>query len=128
MVILRKRLSWFAAAWLFCQAAGFAAAPVTFGARSIVTSEDACDCPGTAPGQACPMHSQRATKDDSENTCRLRNACAPDDAALLTLVSGVGIAAQPTAVPVERMVVALDPVVSSTLVRTDLPDSPPPRA
>ena len=125
---LRRRLSWIAAAWLVCQAAGFAAAPVTFGARAIATAGDACDCPGRAPGQACPMHSHGAARNEDDNTCRLRNACAPDEAALLTLVGGVGVTPEPAAMLSDRIAVALDPIVIDTIVHNDLPDSPPPRA
>lgn len=127
MLALRKRLSWLAVAWLVCQAVGFAAAPVTFRARAIASVAEGCDCPGTAPGQACPMHSHEASKDD-DNTCRLRNACAPDEAALLTLVGGAGITAQPSIVSIEHIAVPLEAHVSGTIHRADLPDSPPPRA
>lgn len=76
------------------------------------------------------MHPRGAAKDKDEdaNTCRLRNACAPDDAALLTLVGGVGVTPEPGAVSANRIAVALDLIVIDALVRTDLPDSPPPRA
>jgi len=73
------------------------------------------------------MHSHEASKDD-DNTCRLRNACAPDEAALLTLVGGVGITAQPSIVSIDRVAVPLETHVTGTIHRSDLPDSPPPRA
>jgi len=127
MPALRNRLSWLAIIWLVCQATGFAAAPVTFAARVMIAAEEGCDCPGTAPGQACPMHSHDAAKND-DGTCRLRNACAPDEAALLTIVGGNGITTQTAVVSIERIAVPVDTLVTSTLRRADLPDSPPPRA
>src|SRR5262245_37051229 len=89
MTTLRTRLSWLAAGWLFCQIAGFAAAPLAFSARATSAAADGCDCPGTAPGQACPMHAANNAPDD--NTCRLRNTCAPDEAALLSIVGGTSV-------------------------------------
>ena len=126
MMKLRKRLSWFAGVWLFCQIAGFAAAPLTFGAHVIAAAIDGCDCPGTAPGQVCPMHAANKAQDD--NTCRLRNACAPDEAALLSIVGGTSVTPDVAIASIDLQSISIDSFVTIPLVRAELPDSPPPRA
>jgi hypothetical protein len=126
MPFVRSRLSWIVGAWLVCQVAGLAAAPI---ALCCANQEAAADtpscCRGLAPGQKCPMHHH----EESDRTCKMRNACSQSDAALLTLSGGLGVLPSSTV-----GVSAFDPgdiVATASPVpvpRSDRPESPPPRA
>lgn len=126
MTRVRRRLSWLIGAWLLCQIANVAAAPLTFCCQSVAgaADEDTC-CPGLLPGQVCPMHHPK----DGGRTCEMRNACARADAALVALAGGVGVLPPAT--------VVASPFDSGDLPHASLrpairrsrrPESPPPRA
>ena len=126
MSLFRRRLSWLIGAWLLCQIANVAAAPLTFSCQNVATADDEekC-CPGLLPGQVCPMHHTK----EGERTCKVRDACARTDAALVALAGGVGVLPPATAVvntfdPGDR----LRPAPRSAIVRAYRPESPPPRA
>jgi hypothetical protein len=127
MPFVRRRLSWLICAWLTCQIAGVAAAPIMFCCKDVPTAEDEEDCcAGLMPGQFCPMHHKTAA---GKNDCKLRNACAPADAMLVTLAGGAGVLPDATTV-----VNAFDPgdvlpaSAPTAIARTFPPESPPPRA
>src|SRR5262245_7424298 len=107
MQALRVRLSRFAAVWLGCQLAIFAAAPVTFAATASVVSAKACECPDAKPGQACPMHSGSSAQTSDSATCHMRGTCAALDVALLTLASGLGVLTPDTT---DRLPLSVDTV------------------
>ena len=113
-------------AWLTCQIAGVAAAPIMFCCKDVPTSADEENCcPGLMPGQVCPMHHRTAP---DKNECKMRNACAPADAMLVALAGGAGVLAHATAVvnafdPGD----ALAPSTPAAIARTSRPESPPPR-
>jgi hypothetical protein len=123
---VRRRLSWVIGAWLLCQAASVAAAPLTFCCQNVATAgDDEKCCPGLLPGQVCPMHHKK----EGERTCKMRSSCVSSDAAILSLAVGAG--APPSSSSVvsafdlgER--VLLEPRFA--ILRTDRPESPPPRA
>jgi hypothetical protein len=125
MGFARRRLPWVVALWLVGQIAGVAAAPVSFSLRGAQAIDDDKCCPGLLPGQVCPMHHTQ----EGKRTCKMRSACAGSDAALFALAGGAGVLPQST-----PLVNAFDPGIflkggsSSTLLRTDIPESPPPRA
>lgn len=127
---IRKPLSWLVAGWLVSQLATLVAAPIVLGGSGAVhaASDDAnCTCPpGTAPGLTCPMHSSPY---GDAPTCRIRSTSGPSDAALLSLVGGLGVLppsrSVPYVAPVARAV-AIPPV--ALIGRSELPESPPPRA
>jgi len=126
MSLVRRRLPWVIGAWLVCQIAGVAAAPLTFCCQNVATADDEekC-CPGLLPGQVCPMHHTK----EGERTCKMRNACAKSDAALVALAGGIGVLPPATAVvntfdPGDR----LRPTSRSAILRAYRPESPPPRA
>ena len=128
MLPLRRRLSCLAVCWLSCQLAGFVAAPLVLGTTSPMTAtEPACDCPGTLPGQACPMHKGHAESQRDENACQLRNAY-PSDAGLLALTGSIAVLPVPSIVAVELAPVAIGFVVLNPIARAELPEAPPPRA
>lgn len=126
MSLFRRRLSWLIGAWLLCQIANVAAAPLTFCCQNVATAEDEekC-CPGLLPGQICPMHHTK----EGERTCKMRSACAGTDAALVALAGGIGVLPAATA-----LVSTFDPgelphpAPRSAPVRAYSPESPPPRA
>src|SRR3954463_13916970 len=91
---VRRRLSWLVGAWLLCQIANVAAAPLTFCCQNVASSDDEekC-CPGLLPGQVCPMHHTK----EGVRTCKMRASCAGSDAALIAL--GSAPAALPTPTP-----------------------------
>jgi hypothetical protein len=126
MSLVRRRLSWLVGAWLLCQIASVAAAPLTFCCQNVATAEDEDKCcPGLLPGQVCPMHHTK----EGERTCKMRGVCAGTDASLAALASGFGAMPAVTAVVSafglgDRL--QLQP--ASAILRTDRPESPPPRA
>src|SRR5262245_39710854 len=129
MALLRARLSWLAALWLGCQIAGFVAAPVVFAvSESLLAAEEGCECPGTAPGQACPMHKGHVKTTTDETQCALRNACAPSDAALLTICGSIGILPGLSDAEVDRTAQFVGPSVVNPIARSACPEGPPPRA
>ena len=123
---LRRRLSWLVGAWLLCQVANVAAAPLTFCCQNVAIADDEekC-CPGLLPGQVCPMHHTK----EGERTCKMRSSCVGTDAAIVSLA--VSISGLPASTAV---VSAFDPgdlalpAPQSAILRTDRPESPPPRA
>ena len=127
MLSVRRRLSWLVCAWLTCQIAGIAAAPLAFCCKDVpaLSDEEEC-CPGVLPGQLCPMHHKVAP---GKNDCKMRSICSPADAMLVALAGGAGVLPRATAV-----VNAFDPgdVVTpsapAAFARTSRPESPPPRA
>jgi hypothetical protein len=125
MSLVRRRLSWLVGAWLLCQIANVSAAPLTFCCQNVATAgDDEKCCPGLLPGQICPMHHTK----EGERTCKMRSMCAGTDASLVPLAGGLGAMPQPTLV-----VSAFDlgdrpaPMPQTALLRTDRPESPPPR-
>jgi hypothetical protein len=126
--MLRIRLRALVVAWLLCQLAAFAAAPVlSASGLGLHPGEVPCDCPDAQPGAACPMHRSPARPSD-DSTCVVTSACAPQDAALLSLNVGLGVPASPVGIesPSIGEPTRLRPVASRSFVR--LPDAPPPRA
>jgi hypothetical protein len=126
MAFVRRHLAWLIGAWLTCQIAGVAAAPVTFCCKDVPTSHDEVECcAGLMPGQTCPMHHTTAGKRE----CKMRNACGSSDAALMALAGGVGVLP-----PATSVVSAFDlgdlahRRAPLAITRSDRPDSPPPRA
>jgi hypothetical protein len=126
MSFVRVRLSWLVGAWLLCQIANVAAAPLTFCCQNVASADDEekC-CPGLLPGQVCPMHHTK----EGARTCRMRGVCAGTDASLVALAGGLGVMPPSTAV-----VHAFDQcdlprlAARSAILRTSRPESPPPRA
>jgi len=123
MGFARRRLAFVACLWLAGQIAGVAAAPVAFSLRNVKTCEDVC--PAVLSGQDCPMHHTQ----EGKRTCKMRNACADPDAALISLAGVIGVIPQPTDA-VSNFVpgIFLADASSSALIRAAIPESPPPRA
>jgi hypothetical protein len=73
------------------------------------------------------MHQQK--KSEPDHSCKMRNAFAPTDGALLGLSGGVGVLPSQTVT-----VSAFDPgtflqtMTPAEITRGHIPDSPPPRA
>src|SRR3954451_22432509 len=93
MSLVRRRMSWLVGAWLLCQMANVAAAPLTFCCQNVASSEDEekC-CPGLLPGQVCPMHHTK----EGVRTCKMRAVCTGSDAALIALGGALGVVPAPT--------------------------------
>ena len=126
MSSVRRRLSWLIGVWLLCQVANVAAAPLTFCCQNVATADDEekC-CPGLLPGQVCPMHHTK----EGVRTCKMRDACARTDAALVALAGGLGVLPPATAVVNTFDLGDLPrPAPRSAIVRAYRPDSLPPRA
>jgi hypothetical protein len=123
---VRRRLSWLIGAWLLCQVANLAAAPLTFCCQNVATAgDDEKCCPGLLPGQVCPMHHTK----EGERTCKMRACCAGTDVSLVALAGGLGALPRSTTavsvfVPGDFARLAPRPAI----LRTARPDSPPPRA
>jgi hypothetical protein len=123
---VRRRLSWLVGAWLLCQVANVAAAPLTFCCQNVATAgdEEKC-CPGLLPGQVCPMHHTK----EGEHTCKMRASCSGSDASLVGLASALGAVPVSTpAVSVFALGEPLRPAQPSAILRSARPESPPPRA
>ena len=125
MRAVRQRLSCVIGVWLVCQFAGLAAAPLSFAAMPVAAETQKCTCPpGTAPGDACPMHHGH----EGARECVLRNASTTTDA-LLSLFANVGL--MPPVQTIVATVAAAEvmPSVSVFVVSHPVrPESPPPRA
>jgi hypothetical protein len=125
---IRRRLSWMLASWLVFQCAGIVA-PVVLAATGVAL-EEACTCPGAIHGATCPMHhGKESTAKDKANPCSVRNAYLPSDLALLALSGGAAVLPQLLAfdaIAPSRTPISLQADDPSS--RTELPDSPPPRA
>jgi len=127
MQVMRRRLSWLICAWLTCQIASVAAAPITFCCKDVPTATEEHDCcPGLLPGQLCPMHHRTAA---GKNECKMRSACAPADAMLVALAGGAGMLPRATAVvSTFEAGDAVAPLALTVVAHTSRPESPPPRA
>ena len=125
---IRRRLSWMLASWLVFQCAGIVA-PVVLAATGVAL-EEACTCPGAIHGATCPMHhGKEATSKDEANRCSVRNSYPPTDLALLALAGGTAVLPRLLVFDViepSRTPISLHAENASS--RTELPDSPPPRA
>jgi hypothetical protein len=125
MSLVRRRLSWVVGVWLLCQIANVAAAPLTFYCQNVATAgDDEKCCPGLLPGQICPMHHTK----EGERTCKMRSVCTGTDASIIALAGGLG--AIPGATAFENAFELGDlPRLTPrpAIVRTDRPESPPPR-
>jgi hypothetical protein len=126
MSVVRRRLSWLIGAWLLCQVANVAAAPLTFCCQNVATAEDEEECcPGLLPGQVCPMHHVKK----GERTCQMRSVCTDTDATLVALPSGLGVMPAATvSVNTFKLSEPPRPAVRPAILRSDRPESPPPRA
>ena len=125
MRAVRQRLSCVIGVWLVCQLAGLLAAPLSFTATAVAAEIQKCTCPpGTAPGDACPMHHPH----EGKRECVLKSVSSPSDA-LLSLYASLGLM-PPTEVFVAVVVGAdiVAPVAASAISHPVRPESPPPRA
>jgi hypothetical protein len=121
MFVIRRRLSWFIAAWLACQAAILAGSPAL---AAMGLDQDPC-CQGLAPGQTCPMHQSPA----GDRPCKMRSECRRADFELLSILSGLGIL--PDLTNAVTVFVSGEPVARSDAFRSPRsspPDAPPPRS
>lgn len=119
MTGLRSRLSWIVVAWLVCQAAGLAAAPL------------ALCCPASAGDDTCPLHAQSgaaAPDDSTPGRCTMRGTCGSAEASLLSLVGGAAVLPSLTPVAVLSTFTLVTVHAAPAPSRVELPDSPPPRA
>ena len=126
MSFARRHLAWMVCGWLMCQVASVVAAPLAFCCKDVPAADpnDKC-CPGMLPGQICPMHHTR----EGVKTCKMRNACARSDAALIGLAGGLATFSQPTAaVNIFDSGTAVPQIAPSAILRANVPESPPPRA
>jgi hypothetical protein len=126
MTLIRRRVSWLVGAWLLCQVANLAAAPLTFCCQNVASvGDDEKCCPGLLPGQVCPMHHTK----EGERTCKMRGVSSGTDASLIALAGGLGAMPAATA-----FVKAFEPgdlprlASRSAILRIRRPESPPPRA
>jgi len=127
MSLVRRRLSWLICCWLAFQIAGFVAAPFALCCEDPSAFAEPDCCQGVGPGQTCPMHHK--TKPDDDSTCKMRNACAPADSALVSLSGGLGVL--PTVTSDVIAFTAGDPLTGlseSHVLRAARPEPPPPRA
>ena len=58
----------------------------------------------------------------------MKNACAIPATGLLSLVGGLGVLPQPVSVSIDRTPTDVTLFVSTPVDRSEVPDSPPPRA
>ena len=128
MRLVRRHLATILFGWLLFQFFAIAA-PLVLTAAGTMAAEEICTCPGgSANDNACPMHHREGPQSRNASRCMMQNACAPLDAALLSLARGAAVLPQRTSLQiltVQRAVPIPDVPLDS---RTEVPDSPPPRA
>jgi hypothetical protein len=118
-----RTLGSIAAAWLFCQVATVTTAPVVFW---IGSGEELLECTCSHGDHAiCPMHHKPAP---GSKVCPMKSADDSSAAVLTSLLTGVGLLAEPTdlAAPVSIQTVLVTEATRSSL-RPAPPDPPPPR-
>jgi hypothetical protein len=127
MTHIRRRLPWVLATWLVFQVLGLAT-PIAWAAAGHAGEEELCTCV-VMDHATCPMHSRQAPSRDDDGRCRMRSAAPSSDVLILALTGGTGIVVDRAAFDRvdPRGDVMYSPAVSRPF-RTDLPDSPPPRA
>ncbi len=126
MRTVRKALRLAVSSWIVIQLAGIAAAPLAVCSKASAAPSDshgAC-CPGVGPGQVCPMHKTR----EGASKCTLGSACHTSDAALLSLLTAIGVTPQCSSAFEPDL--STDRIVSPaerSIARASLPEPPPPR-
>ena len=138
MRLFRRRLSWMFTTWLMFQLAGIGASVVLAATEAI---EEACTCPGGAHGTTCPMHHGAASRSPNAryatgrtntnlvNRCAMNSTNPPTDLALLALAGGAGILPGSAVIDQAAQICGRTSLLSTNpSFRTELPDSPPPRA
>jgi hypothetical protein len=122
--------------WLVCQAALLSSGPIALAASVANPSADAllCTCGSGGPDHYCPMHGRHQnhrseTKPDHDaHDCVLRSGSPASDATLASLFAGIGLLPHSEPAPAAGIASeSIAAVASSVLLRTDRPDSPPPR-
>jgi len=125
----RRCLPSLIAGWLVLQLCTSVAAGAILQAASVSADDAVCQCPGTTPGQKCPMHRSHGSQhdDSDEKRCSMRNAGLSDVALFSCLASGAVPVVQAAVIAPDLTtpVSAVDLHVTS---RSVLPDAPPPRA
>lgn len=145
MATFRRRLRYWAAAWLVFQAASLTAlvprqcctahpiAPATTEAdcHEEVPAPPPTDCPMAADdGTRCPMH-HGGHSDVTEGTaaCSIRGMCPGPAATFLGSLANSGVLTEPFAITPDLHPKFNPPTLRENLVgRLAAPDSPPPRA
>jgi hypothetical protein len=131
---LRSHLPRIVGIWLVCQASVLAAAPLSMaGVFFVDAGEHAlmCTCGTAGPDHDCPVHGKHASHTvpaQSAPDCAMRSGNSIPEATLASLFAGIGLV--PTAltqmtaeIPTESVPALFTPV----LLRSERPDSPPPR-
>lgn len=124
MTQLRRALGPIAAAWLFYQVVTLTAAPIVFWVGS---GEELLECTCKHGDHAiCPMHHKPAP---DAKICLMRSANDSGTAVLTSLLTGVGLIAEPTkvAAPLSTRILIVTESTAPSL-RPPPPDPPPPRA
>ena len=123
---MRSILRHLACAWLACQIAASAAAPLGLCCAPTPVADDVPQCcKNVKAGQECPMHHRR----EGKPACRMCGSSDSSSTALLSLASGIGLVP-----PNVQYAVALEPLTivvpsfAMSIGRADRPDAPPPRA
>jgi hypothetical protein len=124
--------------WLIFQLAGIGASVVLAATEAI---EEVCTCPGGAQATTCPMHhgagsrgsaAHHATDSspaDAAKRCAVNSTNPPTDLALLALAGGAGVLPHAVVIDDTVQICGRASLFSTNpSFRTELPDSPPPRA
>ena len=102
-----------------CQVSSVTAVPL------LLAGQELCTCATGVPGAACPMH--HAHQDPNE--CVLRNAAPTSTATFASLVAGLGLISPAQTISATISPAELIPSMhAAVILRSDRPDSPPPRS
>jgi hypothetical protein len=136
---LRSYLARIVGVWLVCQVSVLAAASLSMAGVLVNAGDHAvmCTCGTAGPDHDCPMHGKHTDHAATDHAatgqkapdCVIRSGSPAPEATLASLFVGIGVV-PPTqsAAAADLTVESLSALPAPVLLRSERPDSPPPRS
>ena len=132
---LRRRLAWIVGLWIVCQVSVLATVPLSLAGIFVNAGAEGvlCTCASASgPDHYCPMHGRHqdhSQTGQNADDCVLRSGTPASDVTLMSLIGGSGL--MPPARTTPEVILTAEPIlpVSATVIlRSERPESPPPRS